>query len=269
MKKKSGVFLSLLTLGLVGTAVHKINENNKENEARMNMCCDYSGPITYPIFEQIVQKNAKRIKRISEIRIDGPIIRGTVESNSGLSEWKFRVDFNDYGKISGAYWVYSENDDSIIPSKLGKGIQSDILDIIGQKNEKSAGGHKKKSSSDNLSLPATVLILLLAISFIVAPVLLYYYDFDIFDYYSEEKTISMASDDMIGKNYEVVGRLFENSGFTNIQYEKHDDVILGVISEIGEVESVSINNDTSFIEGDIFPSDSKVVIKYHTRIGDK
>lgn len=49
-----------------------------------------------------------------------------VLSQSGISEWEFELDFNDYGKITGSYWIYSDNYDSMIPKALGNSIQEEI-----------------------------------------------------------------------------------------------------------------------------------------------
>ena len=61
-----------------------------------------------------------------EVSISGPIVKGTVESQSGLSKWNFTVDFNNYGRISGKYWVKSENKDSSIPKHIAEKIKSEI-----------------------------------------------------------------------------------------------------------------------------------------------
>jgi hypothetical protein len=42
------------------------------------------------------------------------------------------------------------------------------------------------------------------------------------------------------------------------------DIITGCITDDGDVESVVINEDKNFYEGDSYRADSKVVITYHT-----
>ena len=53
-------------------------------------------------------------------------------SQSGISEWDFELDFNDYGKITGTYWISSDNYDSMIPETLGNLIQKAISDVYNQ-----------------------------------------------------------------------------------------------------------------------------------------
>ncbi len=60
---------------------------------------------------------------------DGPVVYGIVESQSGLSEWSFTIDFNDYGHITGEYWITTDNDDSIIPERVAGRIREAILNI--------------------------------------------------------------------------------------------------------------------------------------------
>lgn len=53
-----------------------------------------------------------------------------VQSQSGISEWEFWVDFNDYGHITGRFWWHTDNSDSNIPEKFGDIISSFINDIL-------------------------------------------------------------------------------------------------------------------------------------------
>lgn len=75
-----------------------------------------------------------------------------------------------------------------------------------------------------------------------------------------------SSSDLKGKDYKDVITLFESAGFTNIEMEIIDDLILGWLIEDGEVEKVSINGDTEFVLNSKFPADAKVMITYHTFI---
>jgi hypothetical protein len=38
-----------------------------------------------------------------------------VGSISGLSTWEAEIGFNHYGHLTGAYWLDTENTDSLIP----------------------------------------------------------------------------------------------------------------------------------------------------------
>jgi len=69
---------------------------------------------------------------------------------------------------------------------------------------------------------------------------------------------------MSGKNYEDLTEDLKEKGFNNISYDIIDDLIIGFLKSDGEVEEVSINGDSDFAEGDWIPSDSEIVISYHT-----
>ncbi len=56
----------------------------------------------------------------------GPIVYGEVESQSGLSTWEFQLSFNDKRRITGAYYISSDNSDSSIPHNIGNTIKSEI-----------------------------------------------------------------------------------------------------------------------------------------------
>ena len=86
-------------------------------------------PISYPHnmgqegFERLVKEEASSIKRIKRVYVDGADVTGIVRSSSGISEWRFTIDFNDYGNLLGEVWIWSENDDSKIPQVLAERVQ--------------------------------------------------------------------------------------------------------------------------------------------------
>ena len=100
--------------------------NHAEEQRRTNTICTFEDGIAKASFERLVKNTAKSIKRISSITVDGPIVYGVVQSQSGISEWNFKIDYNDYGHITGRYWLSSDNDDSNIPSRLADMISSAI-----------------------------------------------------------------------------------------------------------------------------------------------
>ena len=58
---------------------------------------------------------------------------------------------------------------------------------------------------------------------------------------------------------------FQNSNFTDITYEKIDDLILGWLKKDGEVEKVEINGSTEYNDESTYKLDNaRVVIYYHT-----
>jgi len=81
-------------------------------------------------FETIIYNTARKIKRIMSISINGPVISGRVQSQSGISVWSFTIDFNDYGHTTGRYWVTSSNSDSTIPTTLAERISCAIKERV-------------------------------------------------------------------------------------------------------------------------------------------
>jgi len=129
-------FFSMLGLGILGIIImRKSREQDDEKRRRKNTICKFDDILTEEMFEEIVYKSAKRIKRIDNININNGCVTATVISQSGISEWEFEVDFNDYGKITGSYWKNSDNYDSNIPNTLGDLIQSRINDVYNGNNE--------------------------------------------------------------------------------------------------------------------------------------
>lgn len=77
-----------------------------------------------------------------------------------------------------------------------------------------------------------------------------------------EAMAPVSASDCKYKNYAVVEKCFTDAGFTNITTEILYDIYWG-FTDNGDVEQVSIAGNSKFIRGDIFPSDSKIVITYH------
>jgi ribosomal protein L37AE/L43A len=113
-------------------------EEHKRRVNRPHMPCDFSEGISRDDFKTFAFDAVSTIKgKKIEISIDEAIIRGLVQSNTGLSTWMFSVDFNDYGHITGTYWLKTENDDSPIPYVIGDRVKDAI-------KKKLAGGRLQK-----------------------------------------------------------------------------------------------------------------------------
>ena len=108
--------------------VRKKIKRESEEQKRRDMPCYFVDGISQEEFKLIVKRSGKYIKRISYISTLGAEVFGTVRSQSGISEWDFRIDFNDYGHLTGEYWiVFKENLDSNIPDQLAKYISKAII----------------------------------------------------------------------------------------------------------------------------------------------
>lgn len=100
-------------------------EEAEENRRQSTPCLFLDG-LSRSDFEDIVYNNANRVKRIKRVTVNGPHVHGRVVTNSGISEWDFHIDFNDYGRITGKYWLSADNYDSTIPTGLAESIADDI-----------------------------------------------------------------------------------------------------------------------------------------------
>lgn len=70
------------------------------------------------------------------------------------------------------------------------------------------------------------------------------------------------------KNYADVEKELKEAGFTNISHSIVYDVIVGLFTSEGEVESVVIDGQEDFSEGDIFAKDAEIIITYHMGYAD-
>ena len=129
-----GFFSGLLMVGAAGLVLKGISDSRREREEeerRRNTPCKFNKGLTKEEFVEIVTHSVKGIKRKKmEVSVSAPIVKGTVESQSGLSKWTFSIDFNDYGKISGKYWIKSENSDSTIPKHIAEEIKAEIEKLV-------------------------------------------------------------------------------------------------------------------------------------------
>ena len=128
-----GILGWVLAVGATGFVIKEIRKSAKrsaklkaEQEKRRNTPCRFVDGFSKSEFEQMVKRAGKSIRRLSKVTVDGPVVYGVVQSQSGISEWNFKLDFNDYGHISGVYWLSSDNDDSSIPERFAELIQSAI-----------------------------------------------------------------------------------------------------------------------------------------------
>ncbi len=128
-----GILGWIVGAGVAGHIIKKACQNAQEaaeeraeQERRRNTLCRFVDGFSEEEFVQMVKRAGKNIRRLSEISVDGPIVYGVVQSQSGISEWNFKLDFNDYGHITGKYWLSSDNDDSNIPERFGDLIRSAI-----------------------------------------------------------------------------------------------------------------------------------------------
>jgi hypothetical protein len=103
---------------------------SKEKKRRLAIPVSFSEGLDADVFSLLCNKEASSIKRLSSIEVDDLSVRCSVKSNSGLSNWQFTADFYDYGKLTGNYWLSSENDESILPKVFLDRVKREIQSIF-------------------------------------------------------------------------------------------------------------------------------------------
>lgn len=121
-----GLLLKALGVGFAAAGVKKIKHSMEEEVKRKNTVCRFEDGISKEEFYVMVKRGGKGLRRVTSLYADGTMVYGTVRSQSGISDWCFRIDFNDYGSLTGAYWIYSDNHDSDIPKAVAHRIAQQI-----------------------------------------------------------------------------------------------------------------------------------------------
>ena len=140
---------------------HRAEEQARraEEKKRINTEFEFNDGISQTDFEFIVKKTCNHIKRLVDYRIEGPIIYGQICSQSGATIWKFKIDFNDYGHLTGRYWLTNENPDSTIPHTTAIRIQRMIEthpSFVSSHSQSDADYdllHKEQSKQPNIPCP--------------------------------------------------------------------------------------------------------------------
>lgn len=138
-------FNSIVGAGIVVAGfkkiIRKIDENNaetarklqeelmkseEERKKRMNTVCNFDRGISKDEFYEMVMHARKGIKRLTELYADDTMVYGKFLSQSGINEWYFTIDFNDYGELTGSYWLTTNNENSHLPDVVGQRIAKQI-----------------------------------------------------------------------------------------------------------------------------------------------
>lgn len=99
-----------------------------------NIKVQFNNVISKELFEYIAICFAKTIKRLS-VEVNNSVICGTVQTISGLQSWKFVVDFNYFGSVTGKYvFIKIDNPDSNIPEIYAEKIKTAIKSLYSKSN---------------------------------------------------------------------------------------------------------------------------------------
>lgn len=273
-----GFFRYLFWGGIAGYGIHKIRQANEEEEQRKELqrreeakrkSCVYQFDqgLSEDEFHSIVYSCVKKIKRIEKVEIDGLKISCIATSQSGITQWSFLLDYNDYGKLTGKCYLESKNGDSNIPERLNVLINEKLEEYIEnlQQIEDSAedgktSSQKKKKIKKDKSWIAIIICTVIVLGFPFGMMLKFEVEEKIA--ISEGKINAGFYKDLIGEDYKTVQAHFDSAGFTEVELIDLNDSGIFFWKD-GKVDSISISGNNAFESTDWFKPDSKVVISYH------
>ena len=286
--------LELGAIGVFGFLIHQSRktESQKSEEEHKRRITPYyfDKGITEEKFKNIVLQAGRHIKRVEELTSDGLIVSGSFRSQSGLISCDFEIDFNDYGHITGRYWISSENPESSIPEHIAQNICNllqpfSYADVEDKSSDaevnltRKTNLRKKKYDLSDIGIRIAMLVSLIATFLyfeslkIFFPLLLVesiiLFIFTIIQWRNRihrergEIKATVSSGQLIGRDYNEVKRSLEKAGFTNIRLKRSEDLVWGILKKSGEVKSVSINGNTNFDSSNWFPTKAYVEITFH------
>lgn len=299
-----GVWGKLLGFGGAALVLYGISSARKESKAlareeaelknvietekrRQNTPFYYPECISEEKFRIIAETSIKTMKRkFASFNVADGRIYGTIISQSGISEWDFCIDFNDFGKLTGEYWLHAENDDSIIPRRIAETVKYAIREILlensklSQTAEKSVidieeeefvAGDDKENKTEELPSEqrkqkkpswATRHKGFVFISILISIVLM----FGLYAYYQYQKLVLMGYEEtsLIGLDYNVVVEKLANQGFSDISTEDIPDLSLSEENQANLVTDIRLEGKPTFDEDTKYSYDKSIVIVYHS-----
>lgn len=222
------------------------------NAKRKHTRCRFRDGLAYEDFVSIAHKASNRIRRIKSVNVQGAVIYCTVESQTGYSNWDFKVDFNDWGHVTGTYWKWTENNDSNIPSHFGKMVSGYVHQFYRDRN---------------ISLPEYSDIVDEDKELGTVNGLNTHYKSGFFQKLAKEKQIISRydSEEFIGEHVYVVVAMLRKNGYKNIKAVPVKDIVADGNKDMYEVELTVINGTSFFEIGDIFPENVEVIVTYHLK----
>lgn len=82
---------------------------------------------------------------------------------------------------------------------------------------------------------------------------------------TNQAMITGAMVDAVEKNYNNAVLLFKGAGFTNVTPVPLNDLGMFNQRKNGQVETITINGNEEFEEGDVFPKNANILITYHSK----
>lgn len=120
--------LHVASFGIVDS--NEETKRKKVEEKRRKTPFSYPDIMPEAKFRDIVIRIAKPINRL-KVSVKDQFVYCTVRTVSGINTWSFIIDFNDYGTITGRYWIRDvENNNSTVPNGYAKQLSMAIIDAL-------------------------------------------------------------------------------------------------------------------------------------------
>lgn len=132
-----GLVDKLLAAGgvvLIGARAWSAYTDAQETNRRRNSPLTFDDGVTHAEFIELARDIAKSAPRVEDVVVTGMSATLHVRSSSGLTTWTADIDFNDYGHLTGAYWMKSENTDSLIPAHFANTMRQQIEKRVSRTN---------------------------------------------------------------------------------------------------------------------------------------
>lgn len=120
-------------IAAIGATIVGLYRESQETSRRRNSPLCFSESCSQIEFTLLVKDVAEHTPRVSNAVVTGMTAVIHVKSNRGLSTWKAEIDFNDYGTLTGKYWIDAENSDSIIPQHFADGVNAKLRHALARK----------------------------------------------------------------------------------------------------------------------------------------
>ncbi|WP_317855810.1 hypothetical protein [Chakrabartyella piscis] len=262
------ILYNILVGGVITFGINRLRKNAAEEKRRKETPCNFKDGFTKDEFYTMVQSAGKGSPRLKNLYANGPIVYGTVRSQSGLSVWDFSIDFNNYGTLDGSYWIQSENKDSSIPKYIADKIAKSIREYENDKDNSSISSSKyneykyvyvpteQRQSSSSSSLKTKLLTTLFFIITIV--VIIGYYQF------KQLIPIGYSQKALEGLVYTEVVQKLEASGFSSVHTQEIADLPITEENQENLVTEINLMLLNSFDADTQYPSNMWIDVIYHT-----
>lgn len=244
----------------------RIEKARRLEEKRKSCVYHFDKGLTEDEFRNIVLSCTKKIKRIEKVEIDVLSVTCSVSSQSGISQWVFILDFNDFGCLTGKCYSKAENYDSNIPERLNDLIFEKLEPYVEESKpyeehndeEETTPRKKTKTKKAKKKKNKKAIIILIMILLVVIVSFIGYYE------YQKLIPIGYSNFELEGLEYTDVVNKLELEGFTNVIPKEISDLPVSREDETNIVTRVNVGNAINFSSNKKYPYNLWITVEYHT-----